>query len=137
LLKLTKAPPVIAAETAGIIKPHSIIEKVSSVGPYLNFTLNQKATIQTVCENIFAQNEKYGSANIGSGKTIVIDYSSPNIAKPMGIGHLRSTVIGAALKRIYQYLGYKVVGINHLGDWGTQFGKLVAAYRRWADQKPG
>jgi arginyl-tRNA synthetase len=130
-----KAPPVIAAETAGIIKPHSIIEKVSSVGPYLNFTLNQKATIQTVCENIFAQNEKYGSANIGSGKTIVIDYSSPNIAKPMGIGHLRSTVIGAALKRIYQYLGYKVVGINHLGDWGTQFGKLVAAYRRWADQK--
>lgn len=130
-----KAPPAIATELAGRIQPDSTLEKVSAVGPYLNFNLNKQAIIESVCENIFAQKENYGSADIGKGKTVVIDYSSPNIAKPMGIGHLRSTVIGAALKRIYQHLGYKVVGINHLGDWGTQFGKLVAAYKRWANQK--
>jgi len=74
-------------------------------------------------------------SDIGNGKTAIIEYSSPNIAKPMNIGHLRSTVIGAALKRIYEYLGYKVVSINHIGDWGTQFGKLALAYKKWADTK--
>lgn len=130
-----KAPPAIAAEIAGQFKPDLILEKISSAGPYLNFTLNRTNVIQSVCRDIFTQKANYGAAQIGKGKTVVIDYSSPNIAKPMGIGHLRSTVIGAALKRIYQHLGYKVVGINHLGDWGTQFGKLVAAYQRWADTK--
>jgi arginyl-tRNA synthetase len=130
-----KAPPAIAAELASQLKPDLLVESISSAGPYLNFSLNKSAIIKSACENIFAQSANYGSAKIGHGKTIVIDYSSPNIAKPMGIGHLRSTVIGAALKRVYQHLGYEVVGINHLGDWGTQFGKLVAAYRRWADPK--
>jgi arginyl-tRNA synthetase len=130
---LKKAPPVIAIELAIKITPDKYIESASSMGPYLNITLNKTATIEHICDDIFAQGENFGKSDIGQGKAIVIDYSSPNIAKPMGIGHLRSTVIGAALKRLYEHLGYKVIGINHLGDWGTQFGKLVAAYHRWAD----
>ena len=80
-------------------------------------------------------NENYGTSTIGEGKTIVIDYSSPNIAKPFHVGHLRSTVIGNALYKIYTALGYKCVGINHLGDWGTQFGKLISAYKRWGSKE--
>lgn len=75
----------------------------------------------------------YGHSGVGQGHAVVIDYSAPNIAKPFGIGHLRSTVIGSSLYRLYQAMGYRVVGINHLGDWGTQFGKLITAYRRWGD----
>jgi arginyl-tRNA synthetase len=130
-----KAPPMIANELALMLTPDNSIDSIYAIGPYLNFKLKQSSLIESVCRQVFAQGDCYGKTTIGSGKTIVIDYSSPNIAKPMGIGHLRSTVIGAALKRIYEHLGYKVVGINHLGDWGTQFGKLVAAYQRWADQK--
>jgi arginyl-tRNA synthetase len=128
-----KAPPMIANELALMLSPDALIKSIYAVGPYLNFRLDRPSLIGLMCNQIFAQGDNYGKSNIGQGKTIVIDYSSPNIAKPMGIGHLRSTVIGAALKRIYQHLGYSVVGINHLGDWGTQFGKLVVAYQHWAD----
>ena len=89
---------------------------------------------KTVLEEFDEKKEKYGSSNIGENKTVVIDYSSPNIAKPFHIGHLRSTVIGNALHKIYKFLGYNVVGINHLGDYGTQFGKLIEGYKRWGNE---
>ena len=130
---MKKAPPLIALELAEKIKPDKYISAVSAQEPYLNFTLDKKAVIDYVCRQIFPEGKNYGKSAIGGGKKVIIEYSSPNVAKPMGIGHLRSTVIGAALRRIYEYLGYSVISINHLGDWGTQFGKLVVAYKRWAD----
>ena len=133
--KYKKAPNAIAAELAGEIIPDDIIFGVEAKGPYLNFSLNRTAVISISLSEILRKKEDYGKSLDGQGKSIVIDYSSPNIAKPFGIGHLRSTVIGAALKRIYQYQGYNVVGINHLGDWGTQFGKVILAYKLWGDEK--
>ena len=130
---LKKAPPKIAAELASKLKPDDFIESISANGPYLNFSLRKTAVIEHVCREVFRQGENYGKSDPGQGQTVVLEYSSPNIAKPMGIGHLRSTVIGAALRRIYDFLGYKTVSINHIGDWGTQFGKLAVAYQRWAD----
>jgi arginyl-tRNA synthetase len=130
-----QAPAMIAKELASRIAADDFIKSVSAEGPYINFKLKEGKVIDHVCREIFARGEEYGKSDVGEGKTIIIEYSSPNIAKPMSIGHLRSTVIGAALKRIYENLGYKVISINHLGDWGTQFGKLVTAYRRWADEK--
>lgn len=128
-----KSPQLIAASLVTSTAAPGSVDRLEAKGPYLNFHLNHKAIIGDVCRKILSEGDNYGKSKIGRGKTIVIDFSSPNIAKPMGIGHLRSTVIGAALKRIYQHLGYNVIGINHLGDWGTQFGKLVEAYRRYAD----
>lgn len=130
---MKKSPPKIAAELAAKIPPDMWIESISANGPYLNFTLVKPVLIEHVCRQIFESGDNYGKAESGRGKKVVLEYSSPNIAKPMGIGHLRSTVIGAALKRIYEFLGYETVSINHIGDWGTQFGKLVVAYNRWAD----
>ncbi len=136
LAKTSKdAPPSIASKLAGKIAPDKYIKSVSAKGPYLNFTLDRKAVIDYVCRQIYSERDLYGKSAIGRDKTVIIEYSSPNIAKPMGIGHLRSTVIGAALKRIYEHLGYKVISINHIGDWGTQFGKLAVAYKRWADPR--
>ena len=109
------------------------ITKVDVVGGYLNFFVNKEAIIEQVLQEI-NQNEEYGNSEIGNGKNIVIDYSSPNIAKTFHIGHLRTTVIGAALYNIYKYLGYHVIGINHLGDYGTQFGKLIEGYKRWGSE---
>jgi len=128
-----KAPPLIAEELSAKIKPDKYIESITARGPYINFTLNKAIVIDYICRRVFSEGKSYGKSNIGGGKKAIIEYSSPNVAKPMGIGHLRSTVIGAALKRIYECLGYKVISINHLGDWGTQFGKLVVAFKRWAD----
>ena len=133
--KLKKAPPLIAGEIATKIRPEQNIEGVSSRGPYVNFNLDKTAVIAYVCNRIISEGINYGSSNIGKEKTVVIEFSSPNIAKPMSIGHLRGTVLGAALKRIYERIGYRVVSINHIGDWGTQFGKLVVAYKRWADPR--
>ena len=104
------------------------------VNGYLNFYVNPLAVINTVFEEIDNKKEDYGSSNIGEGKNVVIDYSSPNIAKPFHIGHLRSTVIGNALYKIYKFLGYNTTGINHLGDYGTQFGKLIEGYKRWGEE---
>ena len=133
--EMKKAPQMIANEIKENIKiDENLIEKVEAVNGYLNFFINPTAVIKTVFEEIDSKKEQYGSSNIGSGKNIVIDYSSPNIAKPFHIGHLRSTVIGGALYKIYKFLGYNVTGINHLGDYGTQFGKLIEGYKRWGEE---
>jgi len=130
---LKKAPPAIAAEI--VAKTSGTIEGVSAVatGPYVNFRIDRGALARAVIGEILAQDNAYGRSKIGAGKTVVVDLSSPNIAKPMSVGHLRSTVIGAAIVRLHDALGYKTVGINHIGDWGSQFGKLVAAVERWGD----
>ena len=133
--EMKKAPQMIANEIKEkLIIDESLIEKVEVVNGYLNFFINPTAIIKTVFEEIENKKERYGSSTIGNGKNIVIDYSSPNIAKPFHIGHLRSTVIGGALYKIYKFLGYNVTGINHLGDYGTQFGKLIEGYKRWGEE---
>ncbi len=113
--------------------PKSIAKSVVT-GPYLNFYLDTKAVAESTLTQIKKEKKKYGTSSKGKGKTVVIDYSAPNIAKPFGIGHLRSTVIGNALYNVHKTLGYKVVGVNHLGDWGTQFGKLIVAYKKWGKE---
>ena len=132
---LRKAPPVIASEIKEAIKlDDGSIEKIEIVRGYLNIYINKASLAETVLKEVAQQQEKYGSSNIGMGKNVVIDYSAPNIAKPFHIGHLRSTVIGGALYKIYNFLGYNSVGINYLGDWGLQFGKVMAGYDMWKDE---
>lgn len=132
---LRKAPPVIASEIKETIKlDDGSIEKIEIVGGYLNIYINKASLAETVLKEVAQKQEKYGSSNIGMGKNVVIDYSAPNIAKPFHIGHLRSTVIGGALYKIYNFLGYNSVGINYLGDWGLQFGKVMAGYDMWKDE---
>ena len=132
--ELRKAPPMIANDIKEKIQiDETIVEKVEVVGGYLNFYIHQEEMVEEVLKEIDAQ-EEYGKSEFGKGKNIVIDYSAPNIAKPFHIGHLRSTVIGGALYNIYQYLGYHTIGINHLGDYGTQFGKLIEGYKLWGKE---
>ena len=131
---LRKAPPVIAEEIQSKIEiDANQITNMEVVGGYLNFFINKELLVKEVLKEI-SESEEYGKSEIGKGKNIVIDYSSPNIAKPFHIGHLRSTVIGAALYKIYTHLGYNTTGINHLGDYGTQFGKLIEGYKLWGDE---
>lgn len=132
---LRKSPVMIANDLASKISTDEYIEKIESVNGYLNFTINRKNFAFDVLGNILNKNESYGSSNVGNGKNIVIDYSSINIAKPFHIGHLSTTVIGGALYRIYKFLGYNVIGVNHLGDYGTQFGKLIYAYKTWGNKE--
>lgn len=133
--ELKKSPIAIAEEIKQNIKlDNNLIEKMDVVGGYLNFYTNKENFAKEVLEEVNAKQENYGSSKIGENKNIVIDYSSPNIAKPFHIGHLRSTVIGGALYNIYKFLGYNTIGINHLGDWGTQFGKLIEGYKRWGSE---
>ena len=133
--ELKKAPQMIATEIKDKLSiSDDIVLETKVVNGYLNFYLNPMIIAKTVLEEFDNKKEKYGSSNIGNNKTVVIDYSSPNIAKPFHIGHLRSTVIGNALHNIYKFLGYNVVGINHLGDYGTQFGKLIEGYKRWGSE---
>lgn len=131
---LKKAPPAIAIDLREKIKVDDIIQKIEIVGGYLNFYINKLALTQTVLEEINLKQENFGANESGKGKNIVIDYSSPNIAKPFHIGHLRNTVIGAALYKIYKYLGYNITSVNHLGDYGTQFGKMIEGYKRWGTE---
>ena len=132
--ELKKAPPAIANEIKEkIILDENIMDKVEVVGGYLNFYTNKELLAKEVIEAV-DKSEEFGKSEIGKGKNIVIDYSAPNIAKPFHIGHLRSTVIGAALYNIYKKLGYNVIGINHLGDYGTQFGKLIEGYKLWGKE---
>lgn len=133
--ELKKSPVIIANEIKEKIQvDNNIVEKIEIVGGYLNFYIKKETLIKTVLEEICKQKGEYGNSKLGNGKNVVIDYSAPNIAKPFHIGHLRSTVIGGALYNIYKKLGYHVIGINHLGDYGTQFGKLIEGYKRWGDQ---
>ena len=132
--ELKKAPPMIANEIKEKIKiDEELIEKVEVAGGYLNFYIKKDELANEVLKEM-QEAKEYGKMDIGNGKNIVIDYSAPNIAKPFHIGHLRSTVIGAALYKIYKYLGYNVIGINHLGDYGTQFGKLIEGYKLWGNE---
>lgn len=129
--KMRKAPPMIASELLEKIKDDNAFEKVEAVGGYLNFFFNRKEFIESVMKKVKDSNGEFAKSQEGKGKTVLVEYSSPNIAKPFHIGHLFSTAVGNSLARIYAYLGYDVQRLNHLGDWGTQFGKLISAYKRW------
>lgn len=134
--KMRKNPMQIAAELVEKLneqKDELGIEKVESVGAYCNIHLKRDLFVKKCIESL--QKDKYGVSQIGAGKTVCMDYSSPNIAKNFHVGHLRTTVIGNSLYKIYQKLGYDVVRINHLGDWGTQFGKLIVAYKLWSSEE--
>lgn len=124
------APPAIAQKLLPRVESLPFVEKVEVVGGYLNVFFDRNTVAQMALAS--ANDDKVGSSDEGAGKTICIDYSSVNIAKPFHIGHLSTTVIGGALYRIFEHLGYNVVGINHLGDWGTQFGKLIVATNKWS-----
>ncbi|MBQ4619141.1 MAG: arginine--tRNA ligase [Clostridia bacterium] len=131
---LRKGPPMISDALAGHISA-PFLDRVESVKGYLNFFVNRATYSEEVLEKALKMGENYGSGNDGEGKNIVIDYSSINIAKRFHIGHLSTTMIGNALYKMYKFLGYNVTGVNHLGDWGTQFGKMIAAYKRWGDRE--
>lgn len=131
--ELKQAPPAIAADLAGKLNEDFSNIQAVATGPYLNFKVEVAALSQAVVEGAIAGGNQYGQSDEGAGRRVVIDFSSPNIAKPMHVGHLRSTILGASLHRMHALLGYEPVGINHIGDWGSQFGKLVAAIARWGD----
>lgn len=131
---MRKPPVVIANELAAGIAPDGVIAEVTAVNGYLNFKIDKAGLAKSTLAQIEADGDFYGASRKGAGKTVCIDYSSVNIAKPFHIGHLSTTVLGSALYKIYTFLGYNVVGINHLGDYGTQFGKLICAYKHWGDK---
>lgn len=132
--KIKQAPPLIASHLAeNFSSPY--FSKVSAVGPYLNVFIERNHFSYQVVQDVLQKQGDYGNANLGKEKTIIVEFSSPNIAKPFSMGHLRSTVIGNALQKISEKVGYHTVKINHLGDWGTQFGKLITAYIKWGDEE--
>ncbi|MFP5110020.1 arginine--tRNA ligase [Neobacillus sp. C211] len=133
LAKLKRKSPNLIAEELSKKINSPIFEKVEVVGAYLNFFLNKKTASEKVVNEIISQKGKYGALTFGNGGAVTMDMSSPNIAKPFSMGHLRSTVIGNSLALIVEKCGYKPIKINHLGDWGTQFGKLITAYQLWGD----
>lgn len=131
---LRMAPPKIA--TTVVEKwSHEDVARAEAVNGYVNFFLNRVNFAAETLESVLKAGENYGSSDMGNGKTICLDYSSINIAKRFHIGHLSTTMIGHSLRRIYDFLGYKTVGINHLGDWGTQFGKMICAYKLWGNEE--
>jgi len=130
-----KAPNMIAEELSSKIVAEGVISKVTPLGGYINFFVNKSQLAETVIKDVLTKKEKYGHSDLGKDKTIVIDFSSPNIAKPFHIGHIRTTVIGNALYKIYDSQGYNTVRINHLGDYGTQFGKLIVAFKLWGSKE--
>ena len=137
--KLNKNPMEIAVKIESRInkdeRSKNLFSKVTIVKPgFINFKISDQHLRKNLC-GILKKKDKFGSSDLGKDKTVVIDYSAPNIAKPMHIGHLRSTIIGQSLYNIYKFLGYKTIGDNHIGDWGTQFGKLIYAYKHWGDKK--
>jgi arginyl-tRNA synthetase len=131
---MKKAPNIIALELKEQF-PLEGFERVEAFGPYLNIFAHKASFVKTTIENILKEGDSYGASNKGEGKNIIIEYSSPNIAKPFHVGHLFTTVIGNSLYKIFNYQGYNAIGINHLGDWGTQFGKLISAYKRWGNEE--
>ena len=132
---LRKAPPMIAAEIAEKISGNPMFEKVEQVNAYVNMFISKKEFVKDVVDEVLAKGEEYGKTNVGGGKTVIVEFSSPNIAKPFHIGHIRSTVIGNSINKIYSAMGYNVVRINHLEDYGTQFGKMICAYRHWGNKE--
>lgn len=131
---MKKSPQIITNELKDGISLGNEFEKVEVINGYINFFVNNKKLVENVLEEVEEKRENYGSSEIGEGKNIVIDYSSPNIAKPFHIGHLRTTILGNSLYKMYKFLNYNCVGINHLGDWGTQFAKLIEGYKRWGTE---
>ncbi|MBO4423862.1 MAG: arginine--tRNA ligase [Clostridia bacterium] len=132
--ELRMAPPAIAAALAGSFECEGI-KSAETAGGYLNFRIDRAKLCGSLYEKIIKADRPYGSSGIGEGKTVVLDYSSPNVAKPFHIGHLGTTVIGHSLKKMHEFAGYKCIGVNHLGDWGTQFGKLTVAYKKWGGRE--
>lgn len=132
---LRKAPPVIAKSIAEAIGDDPMFEKVESVNAYVNMFVSKEDFAREVVSEAIEKGDDYGRSSIGGGKKVIVEYSSPNIAKPFHIGHIRSTVIGNSIYKIYDFLGYDTMRINHLGDYGTQFGKMICAYRRWGNKE--
>ncbi|MBQ8562992.1 MAG: arginine--tRNA ligase, partial [Firmicutes bacterium] len=132
---LRKAPPLIAKGIAEAISGNAMFEKVEQVNAYVNMFISREEFVGDVVGAVLAEGEDFGKTNLGQGANVVVDFSSPNIAKPFHIGHIRSTVIGNAICKIYRALGYNVIGVNHLGDYGTQFGKMIVAYRHWGNKE--
>lgn len=133
--RLGKNPKQEAEKLKDSLGEISFIKKLEVSGPYLNFFIKPEILAEETLTSIYQKRKDYGKQNLGKGKVLAMDYSHPNIAKPFGIGHLRSTVIGNSLYQIFLSLGYKPIAVNHLGDWGTQFGKLIVAYLRWGEEK--
>ncbi len=132
---LKKSPQVIAEEISQNIEfENNLIDKTEVIGGYLNFFVDKKILAETVTKELSQRKEEYGKSDFGKGKNVIVEYSSPNIAKPFHIGHLRTTLIGNALYNTYKTLGYNTIGINHLGDYGTQFGKMIEGYKRWHEE---
>jgi arginyl-tRNA synthetase len=132
--ELKKAPPIVAAEVAAKLNTELVGIRAAAAGPYVNFQIDRTELARAILGEILEKQAAFGRSDVGAGQTVVIDFSSPNIAKPMHVGHIRSTILGAALQRICDALGYKTVGINHIGDWGAQFGGLVVALRRFGSE---
>ncbi|MBO4861950.1 MAG: arginine--tRNA ligase, partial [Firmicutes bacterium] len=132
---LRKAPPLIAAELADKISAEPLFEKVEPINAFLNMFISREFFTRSVLEEALESGDGFGRSDEGAGKTVIVEFSSPNIAKPFHIGHIRTTVIGNSLYKLFDFLGYNVVRMNHLGDYGTQFGKIIAAYRRWGNRE--
>ncbi|MCI6011245.1 MAG: arginine--tRNA ligase [Firmicutes bacterium] len=132
---LRKAPPLIAKGIAEGIRENAMFEKVEQVNAYVNMFISREEFVGDVVSAVLKEGEDYGKTDVGEGKTVIVEFSSPNIAKPFHIGHIRSTVIGNSISKIYKALGYNVIRINHLGDYGTQFGKMICAYRHWGKKE--
>ncbi|HSL86995.1 MAG TPA: arginine--tRNA ligase, partial [Bacteroidales bacterium] len=131
---LRKAPTMIANELKDKMDIPEI-ERIEVMGPYVNFFLNKSVFLEGVVQKVLDRGDDYGTSDFGEGKTVIVEFSSPNIAKPFHVGHLFTTVIGNSLSRIFKAQGFDTVRINHLGDWGTQFGKLIYAYEKWVDKE--
>ncbi len=132
---LRKAPPLIAADIAEGIRGSELFAKVENVNAYVNMFIDKEALARITIGAVVAEKDRFGRSNTGGGKTVIVEFSSPNIAKPFHIGHIRSTVIGNSIYKLYDFIGYNVVRINHLGDYGTQFGKMITAYRHWGSKE--
>ncbi|MBR0597051.1 arginine--tRNA ligase [Sinanaerobacter chloroacetimidivorans] len=132
---LRKAPPIIAQDIAAKLKEQDLFERVENVNAYVNMFLSRKFFMKELLTAVTAEKENYGSSDVGKNRKVIVEFSSPNIAKPFHIGHIRSTVIGNSIYKIYDFLGYDTVRINHLGDYGTQFGKMIVAYRKWGREE--
>ena len=135
LSKTLRRSPVQIAQIIAEKLVDSSIKKAEAVNGYLNISSSDDYLCSVLCDEVLANGDQYGSADFGKGKTVVLDYSSPNVAKPFHIGHLGTTVIGHSLKKLHEFVGYDCVGINYLGDWGTQFGKMIVAYKMWGDRE--
>lgn len=129
-----KAPNMIAEDIAKSLEGNEYFERIENTGGYVNFFVNKQLLLESVLKEVVDKKEQFGSSTMGDGENVVIDYSSPNIAKSFHVGHLRSTVIGNSIYKIYKFLGFNPIGVNHLGDWGTQFGKMICAYNKWGNK---